>query len=148
MLWPQALVLLCSTVFCVTQDFAPVPCTCGLFPTDYFDYSSRKQPVSKPGLSFVLDHPQAQPCSLDDLQCADKCIKEILVLLPNSTNNNVICRNIDRDCFKERGYFWIKNCRDVWAYTARYTLREFCCKNGVSYECPDDDSYESYSLYH
>ncbi|PSN54382.1 Follicle cell protein 3C-1 [Blattella germanica] len=54
--------------------------------------------------------------------------------LPNSPA--IICGTIDRDCYKERAYLFIKNCNDSWVNTNLSAGREYCCKEGVPYKCP------------
>lgn len=55
--------------------------------------------------------------------------------LPNSPT--ILCGSIDRDVFRERAYLFIQNCDGKWVNTNLSAGREFCCKDGSPYKCPN-----------
>ncbi|GLV39077.1 Follicle cell protein 3C [Carabus blaptoides fortunei] len=67
-------------------------------------------------------------------QCTNKCLETIVKHLPNSPA--IICATMDRDCFKEKAYLFIKNGNSLWHNTKLSAGREYCCKDNIHYKCP------------
>ncbi|XP_063224664.1 uncharacterized protein LOC134532187 [Bacillus rossius redtenbacheri] len=109
----------------------PTPCTCGVFLSG--DFARGQPPRGSPAL--VHEHPDPAPCSpLGTKLCTNRCLELIVKHLPNSPM--IVCGTVDRDCFKERAYLFVKNCNDSWVNSYLSAGREFCCKDGEPYKCP------------
>ncbi|XP_046988399.1 follicle cell protein 3C-1 [Schistocerca americana] len=110
-----------------------IPCTCGVFLSGQFVKGSDAQPRGNAALLHELMVPF--PCTPVGLkQCINRCLDTIVKHLPNSPA--ILCGSIDRDCYKERAYLFVKNCSDKWVNTNLSAGREYCCKDGVPYKCP------------
>ncbi|KAJ9591446.1 hypothetical protein L9F63_002052 [Diploptera punctata] len=109
------------------------PCVCGVFLSGQFVKGSPEPPK---GNAVVLHELMENlPCNaFGNKQCTNKCLDSIVKYLPNSPA--LVCGSIDRDCYKERAYLFIKNCSDTWVNTNMSAGREYCCKEGISYKCP------------
>lgn len=117
----------------VTTTESPIGCTCGIFLSGQFKKSSKESPTGNPVL--IYDQFETFPCTLNGKRlCINKCLDTILKYLPNSSA--IICGSIERDCYKERAYLFIKNCKSGWINTNLSAGREYCCKKGAPYKCP------------
>ncbi|XP_053984562.1 follicle cell protein 3C-1 [Hylaeus volcanicus] len=117
----------------VTTTESPIGCICGIFLNGQFKKSSKESPAGNP----VLIHDQCGTfsCTPNGKRlCINKCLDTILKYLPNSST--IICGSLERDCYKERAYLFIKNCKSKWINTNLSAGREYCCKNGAPYKCP------------
>ncbi|KAH0952337.1 hypothetical protein HN011_006605 [Eciton burchellii] len=109
-----------------------VGCVCAVFLNGQFKKGSREQPKGYPAL--LHEYPNPLPCSaIGNKLCTSKCLDVIVKYLPNS--QTMLCASIERDCHKERAYLFIKNCKDEWINTNLSAGREYCCKNGLPYNC-------------
>lgn len=133
-------------------------CTCGVFFSGQFKKGSNEPPKGYP----VLMHEQdtMYPCTpMGTKQCSNKCLETVIFLFFtigfSSTNFNsyifipfqivkhlpnspaILCGSIDRDVFRERAYLFIQDCNSTWVNTNFSAGREFCCKNGSPYKCPN-----------
>ncbi|XP_075235785.1 uncharacterized protein LOC142332953 [Lycorma delicatula] len=109
------------------------PCICGVFLSGQISSGSGSQPAGNP----VLTHEQEEAYSCNssgNKQCTNKCLDVLVKHLSNSPT--IICGSIDRDCYKERAYLWIKNCNSTWVNSNLSAGREYCCKGGMPYKCP------------
>ncbi|XP_011173300.1 follicle cell protein 3C-1 [Solenopsis invicta] len=110
----------------------PIGCVCAVFLSGQFKKGSKEQPKGYPAL--LHEHPDSFSCSISGNKlCINKCLEVIVKYLPKSST--ILCASIDRDCYKERAYLFIKNCKDEWINTNLSAGREYCCKNGTSYKC-------------
>lgn len=62
-----------------------------------------------------------------------KLVLQIIKHLPKS--GDIVCAMVDRDCYKERAYLFIKNYDPKWINTNMSAGREFCCKDNEAYKC-------------
>ncbi|XP_055843336.1 follicle cell protein 3C-1 [Episyrphus balteatus] len=109
------------------------PCTCGVFLTSQFTKGSDEQP--KGDAAMIQDINKVFPCNMiGQKQCQTKCLESIVGHLPNSAT--VLCATLGRDIHKERAFLFIKNCKDSWINTNLAAGKEYCCKDGTSYQCP------------
>lgn len=109
------------------------PCTCGVFLTGQFVKGGNQEPTGNPAL--LHEHEETYPCNaFGSKQCTNKCLDILVKHLPNSPA--IICGSIDRDCYKERAYVFVKNCNNTWVNTNLSAGREYCCKDGTPYKCP------------
>lgn len=136
-------------------------CTCGIFFSGQFKRGSSEPPKGQP----VLMHEQESmyPCTpIGTKQCSNKCLEvvssilvsvrlafyidfngniflsflpQIAKHLPNSPV--ILCGSIDRDVFRERAYLFVQDCNGTWMNTNMSAGREFCCKDGAPYKCPN-----------
>ncbi|KAL0281463.1 UNVERIFIED_CONTAM: hypothetical protein PYX00_002445 [Menopon gallinae] len=113
-----------------------VPCTCGVFLSGQF---KRGSPLPPDGNAvFLQELTDSLQCNaVGEKHCINKCLETIVRHLPNS--GPMICGSIDRDCFKERAYLFVKNCNDVWINSNLSAGREYCCKEGFPYKCPTNN---------
>ncbi|XP_018399204.1 PREDICTED: uncharacterized protein LOC108776947 [Cyphomyrmex costatus] len=110
----------------------PTGCVCAVFLSGQFKKGSKEQPKGYPAL--VHEYPDSIPCTaMGNKLCISKCLDVIVKHLPNG--QAVLCASIDRDCYKERAYLFIKNCKDEWINTNLSAGREYCCKDGMPYKC-------------
>ncbi|XP_055302182.1 follicle cell protein 3C-1 [Sitodiplosis mosellana] len=115
----------------VNQTF----CTCGVFLSGQFKKGSSEPPVGHPALMHEQD--SMFPCTqIGAKQCSNKCLEMVAKHLPNSPT--ILCGSIDRDVFRERAYLFIQNCNGTWVNTKLSAGREFCCKDGSPYKCPNN----------
>ncbi|XP_055914872.1 follicle cell protein 3C-1 [Eupeodes corollae] len=109
------------------------PCTCGVFLTNQFVKGSDEQPKGDPAM--IQEVNKVFPCNvIGQKQCQTKCLESIVAHLPNSAT--VLCATLGRDIHKQRAFLFIKNCKDTWINTNIAAGKEYCCKDGVSYQCP------------
>ncbi|XP_073980228.1 follicle cell protein 3C [Rhodnius prolixus] len=114
-----------------SNDKNAVPCMCGVFLSGQFEKGS----VPKESPIFMHEHDEHFMCNAGgNKQCINKCLDVLVKYLANSPS--LICGAIDRDCYKERAYLFIKNCGKEWINSNLSAGREFCCKNGEPYKCP------------
>nr|XP_024216962.1 uncharacterized protein LOC106681680 [Halyomorpha halys] len=107
------------------------PCICGVFLSGQF---KRGSPPNGPPV-LLHEYDENFVCSpLGNKQCTNKCLDVLVKHLSNSPT--IICGSIDRDCFRERAYLFIKNCNNKWTNTNLSAGREYCCKDGTPYKCP------------
>ncbi|GAB1868349.1 Armadillo repeat-containing protein 7 [Camponotus japonicus] len=110
----------------------PIGCVCAVFLSGQFTKGSKEQPKGYP--AFLHEHPDPLPCStFGNRLCTSKCLEAIVKYLPNSPT--ILCASLDRNCYKERAYLFIKNCKDEWINTNLSAGREYCCKDGSPYKC-------------
>lgn len=122
-----------STNKTITRREEPVGCSCAVFLTSQFERGSKEQPKGTPALAY--DHPETVPCTPSrNRLCLNKCLDMIVKFLPNSPT--ILCASIDHDCYKEKAYLFIKNCKNEWINTNLSAGREYCCKDGATYKCP------------
>ena len=122
-----------KTVLQTSTTESPPGCVCGIFLSGQFKKSSKEQPTGNPAL--IHDQPGIFPCTPGGNRiCTNKCLDTIIKYLPNSST--ILCGSIDRDCYKERAYLFIKNCKPEWINTNLSAGREYCCKDGAPYKCP------------
>ncbi|CAK9814056.1 Armadillo repeat-containing protein 7 [Anthophora quadrimaculata] len=120
-----------NTVKISTTD-VPIGCTCGIFLSGQLKKDS-KEPTGIPAV--IYDQPETFSCTpIGNRLCINKCLETIVKYLPNSPK--IICSSIEHDCYKERAYLFIKNCKSGWINTNLSAGREYCCKDGISYKCP------------
>ncbi|XP_031635749.1 follicle cell protein 3C-1 [Contarinia nasturtii] len=110
-------------------------CNCGVFLSGQFKKGSSDPPVGVPTLMHEQD--AMVPCTLmGHKQCSNKCLETIAKHLPNSPV--ILCGSIDRDVYRERAYLFVQNCNGTWVNTNFSAGREFCCKDGSPYKCPNN----------
>lgn len=127
-------------------------CTCGVFLSGQFKKGSSEPPKGHAALMHEQD--TMFPCTpLGAKQCQNKCLETVCIRiewmnlfpinfwfqvakhLPNSPT--ILCGSIDRDVFRERAYLFIQSCNGTWTNTNLSAGREFCCKDGAPYKCPN-----------
>ncbi|XP_065363621.1 follicle cell protein 3C-1 [Calliphora vicina] len=107
-------------------------CTCGIFLSSQFVKGSPEPPKGEPVISTTLE--RSFVCNaIGQKQCQTKCLEQIVQHLPNSAN--ILCASLDRDIRKERAYLFVRNCGNKWYNTNLAAGREYCCKNGLPYNC-------------
>ncbi|OAD60415.1 Follicle cell protein 3C-1 [Eufriesea mexicana] len=112
---------------------SPIGCICGIFLNGQFIKGSKESPKGNPAL--IHDLPELFPCTpTGNRLCTNKCLDTVIKYLPNSSK--ILCSSIEHDCYKERAYLFIKNCKTGWINTNLSAGREYCCRNGTSYKCP------------
>ncbi|KOC59694.1 Follicle cell protein 3C-1 [Habropoda laboriosa] len=117
----------------ISTTESPIGCVCGIFLSRQFKKDSKEPPIGNPAV--VYDQPQTFFCTpIGNKLCTNKCLETIVKYLPNSPK--IICSSIEHDCYKERAYLFIKNCKSGWINTNLSAGREYCCKDGTSYKCP------------
>ncbi|XP_006616544.1 uncharacterized protein LOC102672619 [Apis dorsata] len=110
-----------------------VSCICGIFLSGEFKKDNKESFEGNPALIHGL--PGVFPCTpIGNKICISKCLDTIIKYLPNSSK--ILCSSIERDCYKEKAYLFIKNCKSGWINTNLSAGREYCCKNGRPYKCP------------
>ncbi|XP_067205548.1 follicle cell protein 3C-1 [Linepithema humile] len=110
----------------------PIGCVCGVFLSGQFKRGSREQPTGYPAL--LHEYPDRLPCTvMGNRLCTSKCLDVIVKYLPNSPA--ILCASLDRDCYRERAYLFIQNCKDEWMNTNLSAGKEYCCKDGLPYKC-------------
>ncbi|CAK9807989.1 Armadillo repeat-containing protein 7 [Anthophora plagiata] len=120
-----------NTLKISTTD-VPIGCTCGIFLSGQLK-KGNKEPIGNPAV--IYDQPETFSCiPIGNRLCINKCLETIVKYLPNSPK--IICSSIEHDCYKERAYLFIKNCKSGWINTNLSAGREYCCKDGISYKCP------------
>ncbi|XP_032664687.1 uncharacterized protein LOC116841176 [Odontomachus brunneus] len=121
-----------STVSSSTNSSEPIGCVCAVFLSGQFKKGSKEQPKGYPAL--LHEHPDSFLCNaVGNKLCTNKCLDVIVRYLPNSAAT--LCASIERDCYKERAYLFIKNCKDEWMNTNLSAGREYCCKDSLPYKC-------------
>ncbi|XP_076165497.1 follicle cell protein 3C-1 isoform X2 [Ptiloglossa arizonensis] len=121
-----------NDTFDIATTQSSFSCTCGIFLNGQFKKGS-KVPTENPTL--IHDQSGVFPCTPSGKKlCTHKCLNTIVKYLPNSST--ILCNSIERDCYKERAYLFIKNCRSEWINTNLSAGREYCCKKGAPYKCP------------
>lgn len=110
-----------------------IGCICGIFLTGEFKKDNKESLEGNPALIHGL--PGVFPCTpIGNKICISKCLDTIIKYLPNSSK--ILCSSIERDCYKEKAYLFIKNCKSGWINTNLSAGREYCCKDGRPYKCP------------
>lgn len=122
-----------NNTFNVSTTKTPSGCVCGIFLSKQFKKNNKEPPIGNPALNY--DQSGTFPCTQSGNRlCINKCLETIVKYLPNSST--ILCSSIERNCYKEKAYLFIKNCQNKWINTNLSTGKEYCCKNGVSYKCP------------
>ncbi|XP_022919127.1 follicle cell protein 3C-1 isoform X2 [Onthophagus taurus] len=114
-------------------DLDPIPCTCGVFLSGQISKESKNEVTGKPAFTIEAGATFADN-SIGLRQCMNKCLEQIVKFLPKSAD--IICGTMERDCYKEKAYLFVKNHSKKWINSNMSAGREYCCKDNTPYKCP------------